>query len=242
MSVEAMKQALEAWQTSVYGSESHHKAMLIAMTNMAQAIEQAERQQALDKKAENARELGLSYEPVQDELAYRQAVSLATWLFKKHFAHEEHYASGRVVWEPCDTTAGVISQIDNMVCGLVQPAATVKESLTVQPAAPVQEPVAHRYCCHSCFKASGGVMLDRMIFCPECGNKRCPKASDHSFSCAGSNEPGQIGSIYSVSATVFVQKPATDEEMKRAKPVCADFFSFRAGVRYAESKFKEKRS
>jgi len=73
--------------------------------------------------------------PVQDELAYREAVSLATWLFKKHFAHEEHYASGRVVWEPCDTTAGVISQIDNMVCGLVQPAATVKESLTVQPAA-----------------------------------------------------------------------------------------------------------
>ncbi len=82
--------------------------------------------------------------PVQDELAYRAAVSLATWLFKKHFAHEEHYASGRVVWEPCDTTAGVISQIDNMVCGLVQPAATVKESLTVQPAAPVQEPVAYR--------------------------------------------------------------------------------------------------
>ena len=85
-------------------------------------------------------------------------------------------------------------------------------------------------------------MLDRMILCPECGNKRCPKASDHNFSCTGSNEPGQIGSIYSVSATVFVQEPATDEEMKRAKPVCADFFSFRAGVRYAESKFKEKRS
>ena len=40
-----MKQALEAWQTSVYGSESHHKALLIAMTNMAQAIEQAEKQE-----------------------------------------------------------------------------------------------------------------------------------------------------------------------------------------------------
>jgi hypothetical protein len=64
-----------------------------------------------------------------------------------------------------------------------------------QPA-PVQEPVAKRYCCHSCFKASGGVMLDRMILCSECGNKRCPKASDHNFSCTGSNEPGQWGSIY----------------------------------------------
>lgn len=66
---------------------------------------------------------------------------------------------------------------------------------TTPPAAPVQETVA-RYCCHSCFKVSGGVMLDRMILCSECGNKRCPKASDHNFSCTGSNEPGQWGSIY----------------------------------------------
>jgi len=45
MSIEAMKQALEAWQTSVYGSERHHKAMLLAMTNMGHAIEQAEKQE-----------------------------------------------------------------------------------------------------------------------------------------------------------------------------------------------------
>ncbi len=50
--------------------------------------------------------------------AYREAVDLATSLFKKHYAHEDHYASGKVVWGPCDTTAGVISQIDNMVTGL----------------------------------------------------------------------------------------------------------------------------
>ena len=55
------------------------------------------------------------------EPAYTEAVSLATALFKKHFAHEEHYVSGRIVWAPCDTTAGVISQIDNMVSGLIQP-------------------------------------------------------------------------------------------------------------------------
>ena len=34
------------------------------------AIEQAERQQALDKKAENARELGLDYEPVQEPFVW----------------------------------------------------------------------------------------------------------------------------------------------------------------------------
>jgi hypothetical protein len=56
----------------------------------------------------------------QDTLAYREAASLAKWLFNKHFAHEDHYASGRVVWGLCDTTAGVISQIDNMVCKLVR--------------------------------------------------------------------------------------------------------------------------
>lgn len=36
----------------------------------------------------------------------------------------------------------------------------------------------------------------KMILCPECGNKRCPKASDHRNECTGSNEPGQEGSIY----------------------------------------------
>ena len=36
----------------------------------------------------------------------------------------------------------------------------------------------------------------KMILCPECGNKRCPHASDHRLACTGSNEPGQPGSVY----------------------------------------------
>lgn len=35
-----------------------------------------------------------------------------------------------------------------------------------------------------------------MIFCPDCGNKRCPRATDHKNDCTASNEPGQTGSIY----------------------------------------------
>lgn len=35
-----------------------------------------------------------------------------------------------------------------------------------------------------------------MICCKVCGNKRCPKATDHNFECNNSNEPGQKGSIY----------------------------------------------
>ncbi len=41
------------------------------------------------------------------------------------------------------------------------------------------------------------VMADmRFVVCPECGNKRCPKANDHRNVCSGSNEPGQDGSAY----------------------------------------------
>lgn len=35
-----------------------------------------------------------------------------------------------------------------------------------------------------------------MIVCSLCGNKRCPKATDHRLDCSGSNEPGQPGSAY----------------------------------------------
>lgn len=38
----------------------------------------------------------------------------------------------------------------------------------------------------------------KMILCPNCGNKRCPKATDHRLACTGSNEPGQLGSTYGI--------------------------------------------
>lgn len=41
-------------------------------------------------------------------------------------------------------------------------------------------------------------MTDYRYFrvCPECGNKRCPKAEHHDNDCTNSNEPGQKGSNY----------------------------------------------
>ena len=59
--------------------------------------------------------------PAQPDPAYSEACNLATALFKKHFAHLPDFASGQAVWGLCASTAGVISQIDNMVSGLVQP-------------------------------------------------------------------------------------------------------------------------
>ena len=36
----------------------------------------------------------------------------------------------------------------------------------------------------------------RFIVCPTCGNKRCPRATNHDLACTNSNEPGQPGSRY----------------------------------------------
>lgn len=45
-------------------------------------------------------------------------------------------------------------------------------------------------------------LLDsRMVLCPTCGNKRCPRANDHRHDCTGSNLPGQPGSAYPATTT-----------------------------------------
>jgi hypothetical protein len=36
----------------------------------------------------------------------------------------------------------------------------------------------------------------RMVLCPDCGNKRCPRATSHENACTGSNEVGQKGSSW----------------------------------------------
>ncbi len=54
--------------------------------------------------------------------------------------------------------------------------------------------------CYECLKDTtvNGIPtpMTRMILCPTCGNKRCPKATDHRNECTVSNEPGQPGSRY----------------------------------------------
>jgi DNA-directed RNA polymerase subunit RPC12/RpoP len=54
--------------------------------------------------------------------------------------------------------------------------------------------------CYNCLKDvkedGWPVTAMRMILCPDCGNKRCPKSTDHNFACTNSNESGQPGSRY----------------------------------------------
>ena len=42
----------------------------------------------------------------------------------------------------------------------------------------------------------GLVFQTAMQLCPVCGNKRCPKGTNHDLDCSGSNNPGQDGSSY----------------------------------------------
>lgn len=56
--------------------------------------------------------------------------------------------------------------------------------------------------CGSCAACDPGLIVDgkvtgfrsRMNVCPDCGNKRCPKAANHAvWQCSGSNAVGQVG-------------------------------------------------
>ncbi|MCY2161896.1 DUF551 domain-containing protein [Klebsiella pneumoniae] len=49
----------------------------------------------------------------------------------------------------------------------------------------------------------------RFVVCPDCGNKRCPRANDHRNACTGSNEPGQEGSAYPAAPQSPGNEPAT---------------------------------
>ncbi|QXW17468.1 hypothetical protein KXJ72_11515 [Comamonas aquatica] len=69
----------------------------------------------------------------------REAESLAWNIFNRHFSSDEHYASGRVKFGLCDTLRGVLSQIDNMVAGLVRAPEAAAVQLPVELLERIQE-------------------------------------------------------------------------------------------------------
>lgn len=55
--------------------------------------------------------------------------------------------------------------------------------------------------CYNCMSKQQDInglplTMSTFIVCTFCGNKRCPKATDHNLACTQSNEPGQPGSRY----------------------------------------------
>lgn len=78
-------------------------------------------------------------------------------------------------------------------------------------AAGAAEPVSPPDCWCDCCRIERGAPRDRMILCPDCGNKRCPKATDHRLACTNSNAPGQPGSRYHNAPISPPDEPARED-------------------------------
>ncbi len=134
---EALGVALEALEVAV-GDDAHdYQKYIDAIT----AIKQA---RALDKKADNARELGLDYEPVlKDNSNYRYDPPVA-----EPVAWKWHQAPVKTSWGHDMVVADLAIDKDNTVSVYCERDQTAKVeamfNLPAQPA-PVQEPVAWRY-------------------------------------------------------------------------------------------------
>lgn len=66
-----------------------------------------------------------------------------------------------------------------------------------------------------------------LVTCDNCGNKRCPHATNHEFACTDSNEPGQKGSEwehYSSSLTNTLEEPPSLDcsGLPRESATCAE--------------------
>lgn len=100
--------------------------------------------------------------------------------------------------------AGIKLQEDkdiNLAVRIEQLSAVIKDRLaSTANALNCQPQVPEAACCHKCAddKTAGRHPLssNRMILCPDCQNKRCPRASDHELACTGCNDSGLPGSLF----------------------------------------------
>ena len=81
------------------------------------------------------------------------------------------------------------------------PTFNTSNPLPMSDQAPASYPPAACWCRNCDHAAKAGLsplaalqLGSRFIVCPDCGNKRCPKGTNHELACANSNAPGQIGS------------------------------------------------
>ena len=70
--------------------------------------------------------------------------------------------------------------------------------------------------CLRCWEEGGADPFSRIMFlCPTCGNKRCPKATDHRNECTGSNKAGQKGSADEEAAPIIEKLTAIEASRPR---------------------------
>lgn len=126
-----------------------------------------------------------------------EAQRLAQALFQRHFARDDDYVSGRVKWEVLGDLPGVISQIDNMVSGLVQPAAPAAGDARDEPAPEWAACESRRPWVTNGLKASAQELRDK--------EKRCRTAFNKDFMGVPSR---YVADAYGEAAAVFEAKLA----------------------------------
>ena len=128
---EALKLALEALAASDDFLFNYHDCE----PNNEREVDAYSEVRGNNMKAWEAIREALAEQPAQQEQVrvpvtdntYNYAKSLAEAIFKQHFASDEHYASGRIVWGVNDTVIGILTQIDNMVADMVRRPAQQQE-------------------------------------------------------------------------------------------------------------------
>lgn len=94
----------------------------------------------------------------------------------------------------CQLPHNLIAETEAMLAASPQPQS---EPQNIPEIIPGWTPVSERMPDCWCRTCRPVVLNDvRFVVCPDCGNKRCPRANDHRNACTGSNEPGQEGSAY----------------------------------------------
>ncbi len=92
---------------------------------------------------------------------------------------------------PVEPTEEMLMAYSANPCNAAQAVAVYRAMLSAAPPPPEREP---RCWCETCRPNTLSDM--RMVLCPDCGNKRCPKPTHHDNACTNSNAPGQPGSSW----------------------------------------------
>ena len=91
---------------------------------------------------------------------------------------------------PVEPTQEMLDHVNRTVPDLFELGDEYRAMLAAAP----QPPKEQTCWCTTCRPIT---MQDlRFVVCPECGNKRCPRAHNHELVCTGSNAPGQPGSSW----------------------------------------------
>jgi hypothetical protein len=209
--IEAMKQALELLE-SANVSTSLIWQREDCCKSLRQAIEQAE----------------------QDH-TYGYAKGLAEAIFKQHFASDEHYASGRIVWGVNDTVIGILTQIDNMVSDMVRKPQQAEQA---QPVATRGEmkfggcPVCGSQTCVAGACQRPGLAL-KLAMAEENDKRlaalRAEQAQPDTEPFCYHDGRNIVGKEYADHSDVFPlytappqRKPLTDEEIERIEALCIE--------------------